>query len=263
MKFFFVKSVPFLPLEPEETIEMEPPKFIKPLVPQIIPEGEVAFLEAEVTSKPEAEFTWFRHGQKITADEELEVQITSGDNKSSLVLGELFEDDSGDYTVTAQNPIGRASSTATLLVEGEGAEEAEPPAFNPPLTPVRVMDGDEVHFTCRVTGSPKPRLLWLQNGRPIGHHREVRVTQTPDGHAGLEISEVFPEDAGDYTCIARNKAGEARTTANLAVECKSGPCLYFLRKQPPPSSCLVYCCASLQRNVYVADKLSLDWVVCH
>lgn len=201
---------------------MEPPKFIKPLVPQIIPEGEVAFLEAEVTSKPESEFMWFRHGQKITADEELEVQITSGDNKSSLVLGELFEDDSGDYTVTAQNPIGRASSTATLLVEGEGAEEAEPPAFNPPLTPLRVMDGDEVCFTCRVTGNPKPRLLWLQNGRPIGHHREVRVTQTPDGHAGLKINEVFPEDAGDYTCIARNKAGEARTTANLAVECKSG-----------------------------------------
>lgn len=196
--------------------------FIKPLVPQIIPEGEVAFLEAEVTSKPEADFTWFRHGQKITADEELEVQITSGDNKSSLVLGELFEDDSGDYTVTAQNPIGRASSTATLLVEGEGAEEAEPPAFNPPLTPLRVMDGDEVRFSCRVMGNPKPRLLWLQNGRPIGHHREVRVTQTPDGRAGLEISEVFPEDAGDYTCIARNKAGEARTTANLAVECKSG-----------------------------------------
>ena len=221
-EIFFVKNVPFLPLEPEEVIEMEPPKFIKPLQPQIIPEGEVAFLEAEVTSKPEAEFTWFRHGQKITADEELEVQITSENNKSSLVLGELFEDDSGDYTVTAHNPIGRASSTATLLVEGEGAEEAESPTFNPPLTPIRVMDGDEIRFTCKVTGHPKPRLLWLQNGRPIGHHREVLLTQTPDGHAGLEISEVFPEDAGDYTCIARNKAGEARTTANLAVECKFG-----------------------------------------
>lgn len=199
---------------------MEPPKFIKPLQPQIVPEGEVAFMEAEVTAKPEAEFTWYRHGQQITADEELEVHITSGSNKSSLVLGELFEDDSGDYTVTAQNPVGRASSTATLLVEGEGDEEAEPPAFNPPLTPIRVMDGEEVHFSCRVTGKPVPKLLWFQNGRPIGHHREVRLTQMSDGRAGLQILEVFPEDAGDYTCIARNKAGEARTTANLAVECK-------------------------------------------
>lgn len=206
--------------EPLEVVQMEPPKFIKPLHPQIVPEGEVAILEAEVTAKPEAEFKWYRHGQEITHDEEIEVQITSNNNKSSLVLGELFEDDSGDYTVTAQNPVGRASSTATLLVEGEGDEEAEPPSFDPPLTPIRVMDGEEVRFRCKVTGKPMPKLTWLQNGRPIAHHREVRLTQTPDGKAGLQILEVFPEDAGDYTCIARNKAGEARTTANLAVECK-------------------------------------------
>ncbi|XP_042888253.1 titin-like isoform X7 [Penaeus japonicus] len=204
--------------QPLEVVEMEPPMFIKPLHPQIVPEGEVAILEAEVTAKPEAEFKWYRHGQEITHDEELEVQITSDNNKSSLVLGELFEDDSGDYTVTAQNPVGRASSTATLLVEGEGDEEAEPPAFDPPLTPIRVMDGEEVRFRCKVTGKPMPKLTWLQNGRPIAHHREVRLTQTPDGKAGLQILEVFPEDAGDYTCIARNKAGEARSTANLAVE---------------------------------------------
>ncbi|KAG7174094.1 Titin-like 21, partial [Homarus americanus] len=204
--------------QPEEVIEMEPPKFIKPLQPQIVPEGEVAILEAEVTAKPPAEFMWYRHGQKITTDEELEVQITSEDNKTTLVLGELFEDDSGDYTITAQNPVGLASSTATLLVEGEGAEEAEPPAFSPPLTPIRVMDGEEVRFSCKVTGKPMPKLTWFQNGRPIGHHREVRLTQTPDGRAGLQILEVFPEDEGDYTCIARNKAGEARTTANLCVE---------------------------------------------
>lgn len=199
---------------------MEPPKFIKPLQPQIVPEGEVAILQAEVTAKPEVEFMWYRHGREIKSDEELEVQITSGNNKTSLVLGELFEDDSGDYSVTAENPVGRATSSATLLVEGEDAEEAEPPVFNPPLTPIRVMDGEEVRFSCKVTGKPMPKLTWFQNGRPIGHHREVRLTQTPEGRAGLQILEVFPEDAGDYTCIARNKAGEARTTANLAVECK-------------------------------------------
>lgn len=199
---------------------MEPPKFVKPLQPQIVPEGEVAILEAVVTAKPEAQFTWHRHGRVITTDEELEVHVTSENNKSSMVLGEVYEDDSGDYTVIAENPVGRASSTATLLVEGEGAEEAEAPVFELPLTPIRVMDGEEVRFKCKVTGKPMPKLLWFQNGRPIGHHREVRLTQTPDGKAGLQIYEVFPEDAGDYTCIARNRAGEARSTANLCVECK-------------------------------------------
>lgn len=207
--------------EPEEKIEMEPPQFTKALAPQTVPEGEVAILDVEVQAKPNATFAWFRHGIKIMDDEELEVSITSDENKSRLVIAEVFEDDSGDYTVTAENDVGRASSTATLLVEGEGAQEAIVPEFNPPLTPIRVMDGQQVRFSCRVTGTPTPQILWFHAGRPIGHHREVKVLQSQDGKIGLVISEVFPEDSGDYTCVARNRAGEARTTATLTVEGES------------------------------------------
>ncbi|CAL4067925.1 unnamed protein product, partial [Meganyctiphanes norvegica] len=210
--------------KPEEEIDLEPPKFTKLLIPQTVPEAEVAILEVQVTARPEADFTWYRHGQEITENPELEVQITSENNKSSLILGEVYDDDSGDYTVAAQNEVGRIACTATLLVEpaGEGEEEedeeSEAPVFNPTLTPIRVMDGEEVRFSCKVRGKPMPKISWFHNGRPIGHQREVRLTQTPEGRTGLYILEVFPEDAGDYTCIARNKAGEARTTANLTVE---------------------------------------------
>ncbi|MCL4124736.1 UNVERIFIED_CONTAM: hypothetical protein GTU68_027030, partial [Idotea baltica] len=158
------------------------------------------------------------HGEQILPSEDHEVQITSSENKSTLVISEIFEDDSGDYTVTATNPAGKASSTATLLVEGEVAEEFSPPEFCPPLTPLRVMDGERVRFTCKVKAHPTPKISWFHNGRPIDHHREVKVMQTPDGKVGLLISEVFPEDSGDYTCVARNKAGEARCTTSLAVE---------------------------------------------
>ena len=34
----------------------------------------------------------------------------------------------------------------------------------------------------------------------------------------LTISEAFPKDAGTYTAVARNAAGEATTTCNLAVK---------------------------------------------
>ena len=197
---------------------MEPPQFTKALAPQIVPEGEVAILDVEVKAKPTASFSWYRHGIKIKDDEELEVSITSEDNKSRLVIGEVFEDDSGDYSVTAENDVGRASSTATLLVEGEGSQDAVAPEFNPPLAPLRVMDGQSARFNCRVSGIPTPQIFWFHGGRPIGHHREVKVLQSQDGKVGLAIAEVFPEDAGDYTCVARNKAGEARTTATLSVE---------------------------------------------
>ena len=210
----------FFSSERETEIIQQPPHFTKPLGPQTVPEGEVAIMEVEVNANPEASFSWFRHGEELITDEELDIQITSGENKSSLVLGEVFEEFSGDYTVKAVNDAGKSSITATLLVEGEGSEEAEPPIFNPNLTPIRVMDGEEVRFQCHVTGQPKPKITWFHNGHPINHQRELKVMQTPDGKIGLLISEVFPEDAGDYTCVARNSAGEARTVASLVVECK-------------------------------------------
>lgn len=34
----------------------------------------------------------------------------------------------------------------------------------------------------------------------------------------LTITEAFPKDVGTYTAVARNAAGEATTTCNLAVK---------------------------------------------
>ena len=41
-----------------------------------------------------------------------------------------------------------------------------------------------------------------------------------DGVCKLEISEVYPEDEGSYTCVASNDAGEAKTTAKMFVKGK-------------------------------------------
>ena len=41
------------------------------------------------------------------------------------------------------------------------------------------------------------------------------------GTCTLLIAEVFPQDAGEYRCIAINEHGRAITKALLEVECKS------------------------------------------
>ena len=40
------------------------------------------------------------------------------------------------------------------------------------------------------------------------------------GTCTLLIAEVFPQDAGEYRCIAVNEHGKAVTKAMLEVECK-------------------------------------------
>ena len=45
----------------------------------------------------------------------------------------------------------------------------------------------------------------------------IMNTET-SGHAQLTIRMVFPEDLGEYTCTARNEAGEAITIGHIIPE---------------------------------------------
>lgn len=50
----------------------------------------------------------------------------------------------------------------------------------------------------------------------------VRISYEPEtGKCQLLIVEVFPQDAGEYRCIAVNEKGKAVSRATLEVECKS------------------------------------------
>lgn len=94
------------------------------------------------------------------------------------------------------------------------------PQFVKPVSSLSVMDGEKVMFTCQVIGKPTPRVTWLHNGQPIKEAKDVVVYQDQEGLCKLAISEVFPEDAGLYTCEALNRVGEAVCSASLVVEGK-------------------------------------------
>lgn len=70
----------------------------------------------------------------------------------------------------------------------------------------------------QVTGKPTPKVVWMHNGEPINENRDATMYQDTEGVCKLAISEVFPEDAGDYTCHVENKVGKCVCTASLVVE---------------------------------------------
>lgn len=52
----------------------------------------------------------------------------------------------------------------------QAVEEAKPrsaPVFVSKPEPVTVEEGEWARFCCRVTGHPKPRVMWLINGNTI------------------------------------------------------------------------------------------------
>lgn len=49
----------------------------------------------------------------------------------------------------------------------EEEKRREPPQFVSKPEPVTVREGDLARFCCRVTGFPRPRVMWLVNGNTI------------------------------------------------------------------------------------------------
>lgn len=69
------------------------------------------------------------------------------------------------------------------------------------------------------TDDPKLRIEWYWNGKPLRTGSRFR-TFNDFGFVILEISPVYPEDSGEYSCRAINDYGEAVTTSTMRVQGK-------------------------------------------
>lgn len=96
------------------------------------------------------------------------------------------------------------------------------PVFTVPLSNVdSLREGENVHFEARVTPTddPKLKIEWYWNGKPLKTGSRFR-TFCDFGFVILEISPVYPEDSGEYSCRAINEYGQAVTTASMKVQGK-------------------------------------------
>ena len=60
-------------------------------------------------------------------------------------------------------------------------------------------------------------VIWLHNDKEIKKSDDFNYRQDGDDYI-LDIAEVFPEDAGIYTCEAFNDAGEGFTSCTILVK---------------------------------------------
>merc|ERR1712051_991640 len=74
-----------------------------------------------------------------------------------------------------------------------------------------------VEFVCKVEGSPRPQITWFRQTAIIKPSQDFQIFYYEDNKATLVIKEVFPEDAGTFTCVAKNCVGFASSSAELIV----------------------------------------------
>lgn len=196
-------------------------------------EGSDAVFSAKVGSNPRPRLTWFKDGQRLTQTHKIET--TFSNNQASLRVKSANADDSGHYTLLAENPQGCVVSSAVLAIEpaqetpvydyrqpdaqAELAEQGKAlaPNFLRVFDDREVTEGKMTRFDCRITGRPYPEVYWLINDRLVQDDSTHKILVNESGNHSLMITNVNRNDGGIITCIARNKAGEIATQARLGV----------------------------------------------
>ncbi|KAF4026337.1 hypothetical protein G4228_018518 [Cervus hanglu yarkandensis] len=92
------------------------PNFSRLLSNVTVMEGSPVTLEVEVTGFPEPTLTWYKKGQKLSADGHL--QVLHKETRHLVFIPKVCEADAGLYVARAQNPSGILSSSVNLHVTG-------------------------------------------------------------------------------------------------------------------------------------------------
>lgn len=68
-----------------------------------------------------------------------------------------------------------------------------------------------------MSGLPNPDLMWLLDGIPVVPNFTHKMLVRENGIHSLLIDPLTASDAGTYTCIATNKAGQNAFSLELSI----------------------------------------------
>uniref|UniRef100_A0A673XN63 Myopalladin n=1 Tax=Salmo trutta TaxID=8032 RepID=A0A673XN63_SALTR len=207
-------------------------------------EGVPMTFSCKVVGIPVPKVYWFKDGKQILRKNDHYKKIREGDGTCVLHIEVTNNDDDGNYTVLAANPQGRISCSGHLIIQTGPLRNRMTPMIHSQRVRARIQEVEEgettqerffqPHFLqapgdmvahegrvcrldCKVSGLPNPELMWLINGRPIYPDFYHRMLVRENGIHSLVIDPLKQDDAGTYTCIASNKAGQSSFSLELRV----------------------------------------------
>ncbi|XP_059368898.1 palladin-like isoform X2 [Carassius carassius] len=224
-------------------------------------EGMPVTFSCKVIGDPKPKVYWFKDGKQISKRSEHYRISRDPDGTCSLHTAAASLDDDGNYTVMAGNPAGRVSCTGRMMVQavnqrgrsqrstpghirrprsrsrdsGDENENIQERHFRPHFLQAPgdliVQEGKLCRMDCKVSGLPTPDLIWQLNGQTIRPDSSHKMLVRENGVHSLVIEPVTSRDAGVYTCIASNRAGQNSFNLELIVAAKEmhkAPC--FIEK---------------------------------
>uniref|UniRef100_A0A8C7J2D1 Neural cell adhesion molecule 1 n=1 Tax=Oncorhynchus kisutch TaxID=8019 RepID=A0A8C7J2D1_ONCKI len=176
--------------------------------PQEFNEGDDADIICDVVSSPPASIIWKHKGSKIQVTKDVRFKIMGNNH---LQIRGIKKTDEGAYTCEAR-----------VMARGEIDLKIIKVIVNV-LPSIRTRQSEvnatadinqSVMLACDADGFPEPTVTWARN--IIVLESDDKYSLNDDG-SELIIKDVKKVDEGDYTCIARNKAGEKEEEVSLNV----------------------------------------------
>ena len=218
-------------IEPEKDSPMEKlkkklhkspigPCFIENLPEEmkVKPEQKIS-LTCSVSGYPSPSITWMKDGSIVNPVKDKYSLYYDGEC-ATLVFSEVTVLDSGIYSCIAKNSVGKESSEMMLVVEKPEINESEdliPKFLNNKLKVRRTVDGDPIKIVTELIEGTEPiAIKWLYNRMEIGEN--LNFTCSREGkNPILTIKDAFPEDSGEYICVAENKYGSAKCHVDVTI----------------------------------------------
>ncbi|GBN78554.1 Twitchin [Araneus ventricosus] len=139
-------------------------------------------------------------------------------------ISNLIEDRQYEFRVFAVNEAGMSPpSSNSTSVKIKDPNAPVPPEFVIPLRNVMAVENKSAQFTCKVTGNPKPTIIWYKGTRELMDGGKFTMLKDGDTYS-LVVSEAYGEDADEYACRATNKGGSRTSRAELLI--KTAPLLH-------------------------------------
>lgn len=193
------------------------PRFLTRPKAFVVSVGKDATLSCQIVGNPTPQVSWEKDQQPVEAG--ARYRLAQDGDLYRLTILDLALGDSGQYVCRARNAIGEAFAAVGLQVDAEAACAEQAPHFLLRPTSIRVGEGAEATFRCRVRGSPPMAVSWAKDGRRLGAPDAPRVRVEASGEASaLRIQAARPRDGGTYTVRAENPLGAASADAALTVD---------------------------------------------
>jgi len=246
----------------------QPPRFVTHIKDQMgLKEMEGAKFDCQLApvGDPNMKVEWFFNGRPLPYKNRFTPIYDFG--YVALQMNWVFGEDSGEYLCRATNkygmdetranlkstarpgviydsqlPVGKHSLEKIRELESqwdkvpEAADEVDKARSQPEilLKPenVNCQEGEWARFSVRVSGHPRPRVMWIVNGNTAMSGNRFKIWY--DGIYHLDIPKTRQYDSGKIEVMCRNACGQAYGECALEVKPRMDDYRAVLKNSPKP-----------------------------